>query len=64
MILFPVRFDGPVVGASAGVAGDGFAIFALLEQDSEVRLFFVLPMRANTLLWATVILVARFYPRA
>ena len=51
MILFPMRFGGLVVGASAGVAGL-FAIFALLEKDSVVRLYFILPIRAITLLWA------------
>jgi membrane associated rhomboid family serine protease len=51
MILFPERYGGLVVGASAGVAGI-FAIFALLERNSEVRLYFVLPVRAITLLWA------------
>src|ERR1017187_2439310 len=51
MIPFPMRFGGLVVGASAGVAGL-FAIFALLEKDFEVRLYFVLPVRAITLLWA------------
>ena len=50
MILFPMRFGLPVVGASAGVAGL-FAIYALMEKDSEVRLYFVLPIRAITLLW-------------
>ena len=51
MILFPDHFGGQVVGASAGVAGL-FAIFALLEKDSQVLLFFILPVRALALLWA------------
>jgi membrane associated rhomboid family serine protease len=51
MILFPMRFGFMVVGASAGVAGL-FAIFAILEKDSEVRLYFIFPVRAITLLWA------------
>ena len=50
MILFPMRFGDMALGASAGVVGL-FAIFALLEKDSEVRAFFVLPVRALTLLW-------------
>jgi membrane associated rhomboid family serine protease len=50
MILFPFQFGGLVVGASAGVAGL-FAIFALLEKNSEVRLYFLLPVRALALLW-------------
>jgi membrane associated rhomboid family serine protease len=55
MVLFPMRFGIPVVGASAGVAGL-FAIFALLEKDSEVRLYFVLPVRALALLWVSGII--------
>jgi len=51
MLLFPGHFGGLVMGASAGIAGL-FAIFALLEQESEVRFFFILPIRAITLLWA------------
>jgi len=50
MILFPARFGDLVMGASAGVAGL-FAIFALLEKETTVRLYFVLPVRALTLLW-------------
>ena len=51
IVWFPMRFGLMVVGASAGVAGL-FAMFALLEKDSAVRLYFVLPVRAITLLWA------------
>jgi len=51
IVFFPMRFGFMVVGASAGVAGL-FAMFALLEKESEVRLYFVLPVRAITLLWA------------
>lgn len=50
MVLFPFRYGEWVVGASAGVAGL-FAIFALLEKDTELRVYFVLPVRAITLLW-------------
>jgi hypothetical protein len=50
MIMFPEHFGLAVFGASAGVAGI-FAIFALLEREAEVRLYFVLPVRAMTLLW-------------
>jgi membrane associated rhomboid family serine protease len=49
MALFPEHFGEVVFGASAGVAGL-FAIFACLESEIEVRLYFVLPMRAKTLL--------------
>ncbi len=51
MILFPERFGGYVVGASAGVAGL-FAIYALLEKNSQILLYFIFPIRAITLLWA------------
>ena len=51
IVWFPMRFGFMVVGASAGVAGL-FAMFALLEKESEVRLYFVLPVRAINLLWA------------
>jgi hypothetical protein len=50
MVASPERYGGAVVGASAGVAGL-FAIFALLAQDSEVLLYFIVPVRAITLLW-------------
>ena len=50
MIISP-RFGTGALGASAGVAGL-FAIFALLERDMQVRLYFILPVRAITLLWA------------
>jgi len=50
MLLAPQYFGGAVVGASAGVSGL-FAIFAMLERESTVRLYFVLPVRAMALLW-------------
>lgn len=50
MLGLPTYFGGFVVGASAGVCGL-LAIFALLERDAEVRLFFVLPIRAIWMLW-------------
>lgn len=52
MLVFPNHFAAYVVGASAGVMGI-FAIFALLARDSTVRLYFVLPIRADVLLWIT-----------
>ncbi len=52
MVLFPAHFGASVVGASAGVMGI-FAIFARLESDSEIRLNFILPIRAGVLLWIT-----------
>ena len=47
---FSGHFGYAVVGASAGVSGL-FAIFALLEGQSKVYLYFILPIRAITLLW-------------
>ncbi len=52
MALFPNHFGDYVFGASAGVMGI-FAIFARLESDSEIRLNFILPIRAGVLLWVT-----------
>jgi len=49
MVLFPFHYGATLFGASAGVAGV-FALFALLERESEVRLYFILPIRALTLL--------------
>jgi rhomboid family protein len=50
MLLFPFHFGTTVVGASAGVSGL-LAIFALLEKDSPIRLYGILPIRAIALLW-------------
>lgn len=50
MAVFGLHFGAWVVGASAGVAGL-FAIFAMLESQSEVRMYFVLPVKAKVLLW-------------
>jgi membrane associated rhomboid family serine protease len=52
MTLFPNHFPPYAFGASAGIAGI-FAIFALLEPDGEVRMYFVLPIPAKVLLWIT-----------
>lgn len=52
MALFGPAFGTAVFGASAGVMGI-FAIFARLESDSEIRLNFILPIRAGVLLWIT-----------
>lgn len=51
MLVFPMHFGSELYGASAGVSGM-FALFAMLERDAEVRLYFVLPIRALTLLMA------------
>jgi membrane associated rhomboid family serine protease len=52
MVLFPNHFPPFTFGASAGVMGI-FAIYALLEPDSDIRLYFVLPIAAKVLLWVT-----------
>jgi membrane associated rhomboid family serine protease len=46
---FPNVFNGPVVGASAGVFAL-LAAFATLDPNREILLFFVLPIRAKYLL--------------
>jgi len=50
MLIFPQHFGPSVYGASAGVTGI-FAIFALIESHAEVRLYFVLPIKARVLLY-------------
>ena len=50
MMLFPEHFGLLLYGASAGVSGM-FAIFAKLEADTEIRWNFILPIKAQTLLW-------------
>ncbi len=52
MLLFPEHFPPFAFGASAGIAGI-FAIFCRLQADSEIRWNFVLPIRADVLLWIT-----------
>jgi len=49
MLLFPMHYGMAVYGASAGVSG-AFAIFAMIQGQAEVRLNFILPIRARTLL--------------
>lgn len=52
--LLAPRFFAPVIlGASAGVLGL-LATFALLEPEGVILLFFVLPVRAKYILWASV----------
>jgi membrane associated rhomboid family serine protease len=50
MLIFPAHFGPAVFGASAGVSGI-FAIFAIIESQAEVRLYFVLPIKARALLY-------------
>jgi membrane associated rhomboid family serine protease len=52
MVLFPNHFAPFVFGASAGITGI-FAIFCRLQSHSEIRWNFILPIRADVLLWIT-----------
>lgn len=47
----------PLVGASAGVAAI-FALFALLQPNARLLLFFVLPIRCRTLLIGFIVISA------
>ncbi len=53
MVTFPRHFAPFVFGASAGIMGV-FAIFCRLESTSEIRWNFILPIRADVLLWITL----------
>jgi hypothetical protein len=53
--LFPYHFFHGVVGASAGVSGL-VASFALLANDAQVRFNFILPMKAITLFYISVVI--------
>lgn len=59
MVLFPAHFGTMVYGASAGVAAL-FAFFALVQGEAEVRLYFVLPVKARTLLWISLAIAGFF----
>lgn len=50
MLLFPKHFLGIVFGASAGTTGI-FAMFAMMEGRSEIRVNFFLPIQARVLLY-------------
>jgi membrane associated rhomboid family serine protease len=52
MYLFPEHFFPYACGASAGISGV-FAIFCLLQTNSEIQWSFVFPIRADILLWIT-----------
>jgi membrane associated rhomboid family serine protease len=52
-LLAPKVFAPVILGASAGVLGL-LATFALLEPEGVILLFFVLPVRAKYILWASV----------
>jgi membrane associated rhomboid family serine protease len=53
MLAFPSHYGLILFGASAGVSGL-FAIFAMVERRAEVFVYFVLPVRALTLLYVFV----------
>jgi membrane associated rhomboid family serine protease len=53
MLAFPNHFPPFVVGASAGASGL-LAIWAMLLQSQEVRVNFILPMRAIVLLYISL----------
>jgi len=59
MLLFPEHFPPFTFGASAGIIGI-FAIFCRLQTDSEIRWNFVLPIRAEVLLWITAAIALFF----
>lgn len=49
-LAYPAYFGGSLVGASAGIFAL-LAIFCLLQPNSEVRLYFLIPIRAIWLLY-------------
>lgn len=51
MLWAPAHFGNMVVGASAGASGM-FAIFAMLQGESEIRWNFIFPIKAKVLLYA------------
>ena len=53
MVLFPAHYGAYIFGASAGVSGI-FAIFARLHGKDEIRINFILPVRADVLLWISL----------
>lgn len=59
MVFFPQHFGAASVGASAGVFGL-LSVFALCERDAEIRLYFVIPVRAIWVLWASLAISAFF----
>ncbi len=57
--MIPRFGDMPTFGASAGVLGL-LAVFCLMEPDSSILLFFVLPVKARVILWGSLA-VALFF---
>jgi membrane associated rhomboid family serine protease len=58
-LLFPGWFGHFTYGSSAGVCGL-LAVYCLLEPDSQILLFFVLPLKARVLLWVSIGIAAFF----
>ena len=59
MVMAPQHYGSAAVGASAGVSAL-LAIFALCERDAEIRLYFVIPVRALWILWGSLAISAFF----
>ena len=59
MVFLPQHYGTASVGASAGVFGL-LAVFALCERDAVIQLYFVLPVRAVWVLWASLAISAFF----
>jgi membrane associated rhomboid family serine protease len=53
------RFGGPVAGASVGACGI-LATFCRLDPGAEIKLFFLIPVRAGCLLWVFLGLAVLF----
>ena len=63
MLAFPERYGGALFGASAGISGL-FAIFAMIERNAKVLAYFIIPIRAMTMLtvFASISLVFTIVP--
>tara|TARA_B100000676_G_scaffold286770_1_gene316670 strand:- start:201 stop:731 length:531 start_codon:yes stop_codon:yes gene_type:complete len=59
MFLVPSVYGKSVVGASAGVAGV-FAIFASIYKNQVFHVYFILPVRAEKLLWVSLAIAGFF----
>lgn len=59
MFALPGVYGTSVVGASAGLSGV-FAIFAMLFRDQVFRVYFILPVKAEKLLWVSLAIAGFF----
>ena len=57
--LFPLKFGGPVMGASAGLSGL-LAMFCMLYRDETVRVMFIFPLRAWYVLIGSLVISGFF----